>query len=137
MYFIGQDVDIVETEHIHHEDQAFFDGFFVEMFDFGLFPVFIKVTDFFESKLAVIGILEQFFAELTLNMQLYLIQGQIGNGDLAVLDVIIEVILQGLPDGGIVQVDEGKMTAQMVEKTPFFQIDIMKDLPQELLKIVS
>ena len=58
MDLIGQDVDVVEGEHIQHEQKALLDGFFVEVLDLGLFPVFIQVTYFLDRILTMICIFQ-------------------------------------------------------------------------------
>ncbi len=58
MNFVGEDVDVVQGEHVKHKKKALFDGFFVEMLDLGLFPVFVQVADFFNRKLPMICIFQ-------------------------------------------------------------------------------
>jgi len=56
MYFICKNIDIIEAEHIHHEDEPFFKPFFIEMFDLYLFIIFIELAYFFNGILAIVGI---------------------------------------------------------------------------------
>jgi hypothetical protein len=56
MYFISKNIDIIETEHIHHEDESFFESFFIEVFDLYLLIIFIELAYFFDGVLSIIGI---------------------------------------------------------------------------------
>jgi len=70
MYFIGQNVNITEAEHVHHEEEPLFDCLFVKILDLDLLDVTVKLADLLDGKLAVIGVCEQFSA-LTNNLNCY------------------------------------------------------------------
>jgi hypothetical protein len=76
----GQNVDVVDVEHVQNEDQSSLHCLVIELFDFGLFFVRVQPANFLETVNALIRVEEQPSAKLAFD-PFDLVIGKDSDGD--------------------------------------------------------
>ena len=85
-YLLGENIDVVDIDHVEHENQPFSTSSLIKLSDLPFLPFRVQPTDLFEGKNTLIGIHHEFPSNRAFNV-LNLLFFQKSDGDRGILDL--------------------------------------------------